>query len=82
MSEISTTISADSLGLISVDEAASLLNITPRTLRRWRQQRVGPRAVFIGRSVKYQMSELQAWINNSQSHYRPTHARPSSKKGV
>ncbi len=78
----STTISADSLGLVSVDDAASLLSITPRTLRRWRQQRVGPRCVFVGRQVRYRLTELQAWTQRAEGYTRESHSRPSSKKGA
>ena len=43
--------------LLTVAEACSWLNISDRTLRRWRQQRV-LRAVTIGGAVRIRESEL------------------------
>jgi predicted DNA-binding transcriptional regulator AlpA len=78
-------IEADQLGLIDVTTAAKLIGLTDRTLRRWRQQRVGPKCVFVGRSVKYRLAELQAWTQRNEGFTKETHvrpARPSSKKGA
>ncbi|MCK6443329.1 helix-turn-helix transcriptional regulator [Elstera cyanobacteriorum] len=76
-------IEIDQLGLIDCKAAAQLLGLTDRTLRRWRQQRTGPKCVFVGRSVKYRLSEINDWATRTQGYTRESHsrpARPSSKK--
>ncbi|MGD0075367.1 MAG: helix-turn-helix domain-containing protein [Candidatus Binataceae bacterium] len=49
--------------LLSQTEAAKLLNLKPRTLERWRQKRQGPPWVsYSARCVRYQLSDLNAWL--------------------
>ena len=48
--------------LLSSAEAAALLGISLRTLRRWRQMREGPPWVPIGRKIVYRTQALRAWL--------------------
>lgn len=49
--------------LLTEDQAAELLQLTPRTLQAWRYQGRGPRFVKISaRAVRYQLPDLQSWI--------------------
>ncbi|MDA8429409.1 MAG: helix-turn-helix domain-containing protein [Geobacteraceae bacterium] len=43
-------------------EAASYLNIQPTTLEQWRWNGKGPRFVKIGRSVRYRIIDLDAFL--------------------
>lgn len=48
--------------LLDTEQAAAHLNMQPQTLRVWRTQGKGPRFVRIGRHVRYQMGQLDAFI--------------------
>lgn len=53
----------DTSRLLNNAEAAALLSIKPNTLEIWRLQGRSPRFLKIGRSVRYRMSDLEAWLN-------------------
>jgi hypothetical protein len=46
---------------VSEDEVAQRFQISPRTLRAWRQRGVGPPFVWVGRLVRYEATRLQEW---------------------
>ena len=52
--------------LLDEKEAAVLLNISVKTLQARRSKGGGPRFVKLGRSVRYAMSELKAYVSESQ----------------
>jgi predicted DNA-binding transcriptional regulator AlpA len=53
----------EALKLYDQNEAAKLLSLSPRTLRHFRAQGVGPAFVRIGkRRVGYSYSALESWI--------------------
>lgn len=41
---------------------AQLAGISPRTLKRWRDQRVGPPFVKMGRKILYRRDAVEAWL--------------------
>jgi predicted DNA-binding transcriptional regulator AlpA len=51
--------------LLTSDEAALLLGVPVATLRTWRSRRrgYGPRAVQVGGSIRYRLTDLLAWID-------------------
>ena len=49
--------------LVRQEEAARLLDLTPRALEAWRHKGGGPRYIRISaRCVRYRRADLQAWI--------------------
>jgi excisionase family DNA binding protein len=49
---------------LTEQEAAEYINMSVKTLRRWRFDRRGPNyAKIAGKSIRYPISELQDWIN-------------------
>ena len=49
--------------LLTENQAAELLQLTPRALQAWRYQGRGPRYVKISaRAIRYQLDDLQEWI--------------------
>jgi Helix-turn-helix domain len=44
------------------DEAATQLNVSKTTLRRWRVERKGPPVTFVGRTPYYSRKTLRAWV--------------------
>ncbi|MBN8661084.1 MAG: helix-turn-helix domain-containing protein [Candidatus Obscuribacter phosphatis] len=49
--------------LLTDEELATVLNIPVRTLRNFRYRGGGPKFVKIGASVKYQMIDVEEWLN-------------------
>jgi excisionase family DNA binding protein len=48
--------------LLTQRQAAALLCLSERTLERFRVAGGGPRFVRCGRSIRYQLSDVEAWI--------------------
>lgn len=48
--------------LLSIQELSEYLGVPVKTLYSWRAQRVGPRAVTVGRALRYQESAIVAWL--------------------
>lgn len=48
--------------LLDQDQAAEFLNMKPSTLNTWRALRKGPKYHKVGRSVRYRMSDLVAFV--------------------
>lgn len=46
--------------------AAELLGISVSTLTRWRSQKVGPEAFKLGSRVRYRLSALREFLNQSE----------------
>ena len=48
--------------LLTTAEVADQLQVAEITLRKWRLAGTGPRFVRCGANVRYQKSDLEAWI--------------------
>ncbi len=48
--------------LLNNDETADMLNVSRRTLPVWRVQGRGPKFIKIGKLVRYERTEIEAWI--------------------
>lgn len=48
--------------LISIEELSEYLNVPTRTLHDWRQAGRGPRAVHVGRQLRYFVADVNAWL--------------------
>ena len=46
------------------DKQGPFLGKTTRTLKRWRQRRVGPPVTIIGRTVYYSISGTDEWLRS------------------
>lgn len=53
------------LGLITTDELAVMLDVTPETLREWRRLRQGPDYVKTGKGVMYREGDIQEWLKRN-----------------
>jgi predicted DNA-binding transcriptional regulator AlpA len=52
--------------LLTQDKVADILQLSPKTLERWRSKRTGPVWYKIGGSPRYKMSDLESWINQQR----------------
>jgi excisionase family DNA binding protein len=50
-----------SLEYLTEKEAARLLRLAPRTLKKWRSRNKGPRFVRFGNRVRYPRKYLEEW---------------------
>jgi predicted DNA-binding transcriptional regulator AlpA len=48
--------------LLSQREAATLLHLSERTLERFRVSGTGPKFVRLGRSIRYRLADIEAFI--------------------
>ncbi len=54
--------------LLTTEQAASLLQLSPRTLRRWRSEGKGPPYVRLGsRRVRYRRQAIEAWLREHET---------------
>jgi hypothetical protein len=56
-------------------ETAEELNVSVRTLRKWRQLRIGPPWVEVGRQIHYGDESRAAWLKSRE--VQPARAAPS-----
>jgi len=51
--------------LLTEQQAATLLNVNPRTLQKWRVQGGGPRFVRMSRRcIRYWPKDIREWVQN------------------
>ena len=50
--------------LLTTEQAASVLALSPRALEAWRLQGRGPRYVKLSRAVRYRPEDLASWIES------------------
>ena len=48
-------------------ELGSILDVRIKTLQRWRLQGTGPKYKKLGGAVRYDISDVEAWIQSSPS---------------
>lgn len=51
----------DTPGHFSEHDLAERWNISPRTLQRWRAERIGPAWIVIGGSIRYAFADITAY---------------------
>lgn len=51
--------------LLSIEEVSEILGVPVRTLYAWRQRAevIGPRAIRVGRHLRYRPTDVDAWLN-------------------
>jgi excisionase family DNA binding protein len=52
--------------LLTIGEASSYLKIPVKTLRKWRLEGYGPPSMKLGRHVRYDKADLDAWIDEQK----------------
>lgn len=48
--------------LLTTQELAAELKVSPRTIQRWRAEGTGPPTVRAGRGVRYRRRDVNAWL--------------------
>ncbi len=48
--------------LLTVQQLADLLQVPPKTIYAWRYKGVGPRAVPVGRYLRFRVEDVTAWL--------------------
>ena len=52
--------------MLSIEELAEYLALPVRTLYDWRQCGRGPRAIHVGRQLRYFVCDVQAWLEEQR----------------
>jgi predicted DNA-binding transcriptional regulator AlpA len=50
--------------LAGVAEVSDHLGVTVATLYDWRYKRIGPKAIKVGRYLRYRWSDVDAWLES------------------
>src|SRR5262245_48948198 len=53
-------------GYDTEEETAAELDVTPRTLKRWRFQRIGPPVTYAGRKPIYNRQSKRRWLESRE----------------
>lgn len=48
---------------MTTDELSEFLQIPRATIYRWRQQGTGPKAVVVGKHLRWRRSDVDAWLD-------------------
>lgn len=48
---------------MTTDELSEFLRIPKATIYRWRQERRGPKAVRVGKHLRYRRTDVEAWLD-------------------
>jgi excisionase family DNA binding protein len=52
--------------LLTQQQLADELEVSVRTLERWRQQGTGPAFIRVGRSPRYRRADLDPWLDQQR----------------
>jgi excisionase family DNA binding protein len=52
--------------LLTQQQLADELEVSLRTLERWRQQGKGPAFLRVGRSPRYRRADIEAWLDKQR----------------
>lgn len=72
----------DQDALLTDEQAAELLNLSPRTLGHWRARKYGPHWVKCSKAVRYRRGDLTDWIKKNSSGFASSSAAVSADGGV
>ena len=56
--------------LMTTDELSEFLRIPKATIYRWRQERSGPKAVRVGKHLRYRRTDVEAWLDRQADDHR------------
>lgn len=64
MRELPRTTTAAPPTILTTPQAALFLNLKPATLEQWRWTGRGPRFIKMGRSCRYRLTDLEAFLDS------------------
>lgn len=64
MNDTRETLTPQKPDLLSPDDLSDLLSIPLATIYRWRSCGDGPRAMKLGRHVRYRMADVELWLES------------------
>lgn len=67
------------LGLLTPEELAVTLEVTPTTLQTWRCEGKGPRFIKLGKGVFYRFADVKEWIDDTLNRHPEEVAGESSQ---
>jgi len=51
--------------LLTIEDLSDYLKVPVKTIYNWRSAKNGPRAIRVGRSLRFRMSDVQAWLDEN-----------------
>jgi excisionase family DNA binding protein len=52
--------------LLTTEQVAEILSVSPRSVIRWRNERFGPPFCRLGRQVRYRRGSVEKWIADNE----------------
>jgi hypothetical protein len=65
------------LDLITTEELAAQVHVSPNTVRYWRYIGTGPRGFKAGKRVFYRQSDIEAWLEQQYAKEHPNAPSPA-----
>lgn len=56
--------------LLSIEQLARVLDVSPHTVRVWRRDNIGPLGFRLGKHVRYHPEDVRAWIDAARAEGR------------
>lgn len=66
--------------LLTIGEVAEYLQVPVQTLYHWRYKRTGPQGLRVGRFVRYQRADVEAWIRTRTSAFDSDQEEPARRQ--
>ena len=54
-------------GLLSIQEVGRLLNVSVKTLHRWRRNHEGPHSFKVGDQIRYRPETVERWVKQQEA---------------
>ena len=55
--------------LLTPEQTAELLHMSPNTLSSWRWKGRGPEFIKVGRNVRYDRADVDAWLRDNKTSF-------------
>lgn len=52
--------------LLTLDQLAEMLVVSPKTIHAWRAKRLGPPALKVGRHLRFRHEDVERWLDGQR----------------
>jgi predicted DNA-binding transcriptional regulator AlpA len=65
------TVSDDSQRLLTIEDVAALLHLTPAAIHKYRYRGEGPRGYRVGKRILFAVADVTAWLESRREEPEP-----------
>jgi excisionase family DNA binding protein len=59
--------------LLTIEDVARLVRVPVATIYQWRSKQIGPRAMRLGKHLRWQRAEVDAWLDEQLDDWEVTY---------